>query len=253
MMNKPEPPQAGAHHTVSGTITALDPLALYDVTAVALAVNGDSNIELGSCDLDKRGAYRIQYLPPATGALNLQVQLVAADGSVLGSSRLVRRPPSTLDIDLVIARGSVVDPVTLFRVRVDVTCPVVAAVAGLRVELFDRRIGGDEQLVEGATDAAGVCHLSFSRLALLKQGRDKPDLIAKVSACDQLLGSSALLIDAEDGARLEVRLPESARPMLRSETEALRDELQPLTGGVLKGLREDAEQRDITLLSRKSG
>ena len=252
-MNKPEPPQAGAHHTVSGTITALDPLALYDVTAVALAVNGDSHIELGSCDLDKRGAYRIQYLPPATGALNLQVQLVAADGSVLGSSRLVRRPPSTLDIDLVIARGSVVDPVTLFRVRVDVTCPVVAAVAGLRVELFDRRIGGDEQLVEGATDAAGVCHLSFSRLALLKQGRDKPDLIAKVSACDQLLGSSALLIDAEDGARLEVRLPESARPMLRSETEALRDELQPLTGGVLKGLREDAEQRDITLLSRKSG
>jgi len=96
MMNKPEPPKAGAFHTVSGTVTALDPRPLYEVTAVALAVNGDSSTDLGSCDLDKGGAYRIQYLPPATGALNLQVQLVAADGSVLGISRLVRRPPSTL-------------------------------------------------------------------------------------------------------------------------------------------------------------
>lgn len=253
MMMKPEPRQAGGDHTVSGTITAVDQRARGEVTAVALAVNGDFTTDLGSCELDKGGAYRIHYLPPATGALNLQVQLVAADGNVLGRSRLVRHAPPALELDLVIGRGGVVDPATPFRVRVAVTCPVPAAVAGLRVELFDRRIGGDQPLVEATTDAAGVCDLSFSRAALLRQGRDKPDLIAKVSACDQLLASSALLVDAEDGACLEVRLPESARPMLRSEAEALLDELQPLTGGVLKGLREDGERRDITLLARKSG
>ena len=253
MITNSEPRQAGGDHTISGTITAVDQRALRDVTAVALAINGDFTTDLGSSVLDKDGAYRIHYLLPAKGALNLQVQVIAADGSVLGRSRLVRNAPPALELDLVVGRGGVVDPATPFHVRVTVTSPVPAAVAGLRVELFDRRLGGDALLDDDTTDAAGVCNLSFPCATLLKQGRDKPDLIAKVSAGDRLLANSALLVDAEDGARLEVRLPESARSALRSETEALAGELWPLTGGAFKNLREDGERRDITLLARKSG
>lgn len=253
MMTSSESPQADRGHTVSGTITAVDRRALAGVTAVAFAVNGDFDTDLGSSAVNERGGYRIEYLPPVMGALNLQVRLIAGDRRVLGRSRLVRNAPPALELDLVIGRGEVVDPEAEFHVRVTVTSPVPAAVTGLRVQLFDRRIGGEELLAGGTTDAAGACDLSFVRAALLKQGRDKPDLIAKALAGDRLLGTSALLVDAEDGARLEIRVSQDMRPFLRSETEALRDDLQSLSGGALKSLREDDERRDITLLARKSG
>ena len=252
-MNNSETGQARGDHTVFGTITALDQCALRDMTAVALAVNGVCITELGSSVVDKGGAYCIHYLPPAAGALNLQLQVISANGSALGRSRLVRNAPPRLELDLVIGRSGVVDPAVPFHVRVTVTSPVPAAVAGLRVALFDRRIGGDAPLDHDTTDAAGICNLSFPRAALLKQGRDRPDLIAKVSAGDRVIASSVLLVDAPDGAHLEVRLPESARPALRSETESLVSELLSLTDGSFKNLREDGERRDITLLARKSG
>jgi hypothetical protein len=239
--------------SVAGTIHSVNGSSLAGLVVEALAIRGNEVIELGSATLAKDGSYRVTYAPPGLAVLNLQIQVIAPGGDVLGRSRVVRNARADLRLDLAVGPAGVIDPQARFSVSGRVAGTGASGVAGLRVDIADRRVGADVVLTSVPTREGGTYAAFFARGALLADGRDRPDLIAKVYSGEELLGQSALFIDAEDGVRIDVPLPKRARKALASEVESLAQELKPHYAGGLADLVEDAERRDITLLARKSG
>jgi Neuraminidase-like domain/Putative peptidoglycan binding domain/Salmonella virulence plasmid 28.1kDa A protein len=122
--------------------------------------------------------------------------------------------------------------------------------AGLTVLVVDRNVGGDLQLAETSTDAGGRYQAGFAAAAL--QRAKHPDLQARAFADGQLLGASEVRYNAGTSEVLDVELPPDAA-LPSSEHEVLTGILQPLLPGVLRDLREDDGQQDITYLANKTG
>jgi Neuraminidase-like domain/Salmonella virulence plasmid 28.1kDa A protein len=132
-----------------------------------------------------------------------------------------------------------------------------AAVPGLTVIAYDRRVSGDIALGQGVSDANGKYTISYSSEKL--RGMPKPDIevramrTAAAGADQNVLGKSEIRYNADSSESINVIIPESLVPRA-SEYERLIGDIQPLAGTVaIKDLQENENNTHITLLSNKTG
>jgi hypothetical protein len=143
-------------------------------------------------------------------------------------------------------------PIT-YQVNGKVSSSASASVAGLQVQIVDKAVGGDAQLVQTTADDQGVYAASFSADVVTKRGKTHPDLQARVLSGRTFLGASEVRYNASPTETLNVLLDDTATSALRSEHEALTLALGSQFKGNLRDLKESDAQHDVTYLANKTG
>jgi Neuraminidase-like domain/Salmonella virulence plasmid 28.1kDa A protein len=128
-----------------------------------------------------------------------------------------------------------------------------AGVGGLRVEVVDKNVGGDVLLAAGTTDARGGYSLPYTLAKVRKQGKDAPDIQARVFRGKTFLGASEVRYNAKPSEALDVLLPAAAADSLPAEYETLTGALAAHYKGKLRDLQETDKRQDITYLANKTG
>jgi peptidoglycan hydrolase-like protein with peptidoglycan-binding domain len=128
-----------------------------------------------------------------------------------------------------------------------------AGVNGLRVEIVDKNVGGDVQLVSTTTDERGSYQTRYSLTDIQRRGKQTPDLQSRVFAGEVFLGGSEVRYNASDNETLNVLLPETADAALASEHQTLLNTLSAHFQGNLRDLQETDDRQDITYLANKTG
>lgn len=141
-----------------------------------------------------------------------------------------------------------------YTVEGTVASPDRAGVGRLRVEVVDKNVGADADilLAETTTDARGRYQSRFSAPSLRERGKTQPDLQARVYADKTFLAASEVRYNATNQETLNVNLPANAMA-LPSEHETLTGALSEHFKGKLSDLKESDERQDITYLANKTG
>jgi hypothetical protein len=151
--------------------------------------------------------------------------------------------------------GSQVDGDTgaTYRVSGRVLSSERPGVGGLRVQVVDRRVGGDVPLAEASTDAAGAYSIDYPIDRVRRDGKLAPDIQVRVFSGETLLGSSEVRYDAQPLEVLDVALPTAATAALPTEYESLTAAIGAQFSGNLRDLKESDQQQDLTYLANKTG
>jgi hypothetical protein len=129
-----------------------------------------------------------------------------------------------------------------------------AGVGGLRVEIVDKYVGGDQSIKETVTDDGGAYQVAFTIADLPKRGKQRPDLQARVFAARKFLGASEVRYNASNSEKnIDVVLTEEAASALPSEYDTLTGALSAHFKGKLGDLKETDDRQDITYLANKTG
>jgi hypothetical protein len=182
----------------------------------------------------------------------------------LTSEQSAKVDPASMTRDLRLPRSVTIDTRnTTDAIQVDainyivadtVVSPDRAGVSGLRVQIVDKNVGKDVDLIETVTDERGHYQASFtvetSRLSERK--KTEPDLQARVFAGQTFLAASEVRYNATTEETLNVTLPANSNA-LPSEHETLTGALATRISGRLSDLKETDEQQDITYLANKTG
>lgn len=141
-----------------------------------------------------------------------------------------------------------------FEITGSVSSPDRAGVGGLRVVIVDKNPGPDAAIpgAEALTDPTGRYKIQFRASALPIQGKQQPDLQARVFASEVFLGASDVRYNAGTNETLNVLLPANAAG-LASEHETLTGAVAGHFAGKLVDLKEDDERQDVTYLANKTG
>jgi peptidoglycan hydrolase-like protein with peptidoglycan-binding domain len=162
------------------------------------------------------------------------------------------QPTGTIDAVTAAALSAAVAEAT-YVVTGTVSSPTSASVGGLDVQIVDKNVGGDAQLIATKTDARGAYAATavIPLGVLLKRLKTRPDLQARVSSSTTFLAASDVAYNAPPSATLDVALPADAT--LPSEYETLTATLAAAYAGPLGALQENAQRQDITYLANKTG
>ncbi|GAB93890.1 neuraminidase-like domain-containing protein [Gordonia rhizosphera] len=147
-----------------------------------------------------------------------------------------------------------IGPAVTYHVEGRVVSRVSASVDGLRVVVVDKSVGGDVVLAEATTDVRGNYEVSFLDGELMRRGKQKPDLQARVFSGGHFLVASTVRYDVSTQVKdLNVLLDEKMSRSLRSEHETLIAALSVHYRGDLRDLQETDERQDVTYLANKTG
>jgi Putative peptidoglycan binding domain len=149
------------------------------------------------------------------------------------------------------AKGQVSDEV-IYTVVGTVSSPDSAGVGGLSVQVVDKNVGPDILLRKTTTDQRGRYRVSFSASRLLKQGKEPPDLQARVYVGETFLAASEVRYNASTNETLDVKLPANSAA-LPSEYETLTTTLTAYYKGRLGDRQETSDRQDVTYLANKTG
>jgi len=149
------------------------------------------------------------------------------------------------------AKGQATDEV-IYTVVGTVSSPDSAGVDGLSVLVVDKNVGPDILLDKTTTDQRGRYQASFPASRLLRQGKELPDLQARVLVGKTFLAASEVRYNASTNETLNVKLPANSSA-LPSEYETLMATLAAHYKGRLGDLQETGDQQDVTYLANKTG
>ena len=149
--------------------------------------------------------------------------------------------------------------VSTFVVTGHVSSATSLALAGLKVQLVDKNVGGDVVTGSSTTGADGAYSISvvIGPPIMALRFKRSPDLQTQVVTVDAngaqtIRATSPVAVNATSPLVLDIALPE-AMPDLQSEYETLMASLRRLTAVRLKDLKETDTVQDVTYLGVKSG
>lgn len=246
------------------------PLVGVVVAVVTWATDQEQHVELARVVSGDDGVFEIswpaevQQTHVALVVLDQNADIVALDeligpGPLFGEIQLSASAQSAGNAQLPqptepTGGGSVEeDGVTAYVVTGTVSSPSSASVGGLAVQLVDKNVGGDVDLVSGTTGNDGryglTARLSFATLRA--RHKSMPDLQTQVLQDGKVIASSIVRYQATTKEELDVVLP--ATTTLLSEYETLTTALAAAYPGSLVELEESATRQDITYLANRSG
>lgn len=203
--------------TVFGQITRADGTPAAGVTVRAHDQDVANATLLGEAVTDGGGRYAIGFAesdfrrsPAERGGPDLFVQVLAADGSLLGRSAVQGNAPAACRIDLQVGPGQ-------FRVWGRVVQADGAAAAGLTVTALDRDLRQAQTLGTTTTDLIGRYEILYTRDQFVRADKASADLVLRV--CDPLPGAPAgggvlrlesdVLFNAPVDAEVDLVVPDS--------------------------------------------
>src|SRR6185369_5457327 len=139
-----------------------------------------------------------------------------------------------------------------FVVRGHVTSTAGRPVIGVTVRAFDRDLRSEQALGEARTGAHGEYRITYTKDRFSRAEKASADLLMGVVQGETQLYETAvdaIVFNAPADAVIDIVVT-VAGPRIESEYERILRAVRPLLDGVaLDGLREDAEERDITFLA----
>lgn len=238
-------------YAVSGQVRREDGIALREIRVRAVHEADAGSVRLGEDLTDSEGRYTIRYDPlPETEAITLHVTAWDAEGRLLRDNDAIHGARPLEILDMVVPGADIQS----YRVEGKVASRTNADVAGLRVAIVDKGVGGDMELAQATTDSRGFYQTAFSDSIARERGKTRPDLQARVFSDKTFLGASAIHFDVSPVVTLDVLLEDDkAAPALHAEYDVLTSALSAQFGGRLGDIQETDERQDITFLANKTG
>jgi hypothetical protein len=204
------------HWTVHGRAALADGRPAVGVTARAFDQDVASATLLGETVTDDGGHYTITFAeslfrrsPAERGGPDLFVQVLAADGSLMGRSRVQRNAAADCQIDLQVGPGQ-------RRVGGRVVQADGAPAAGLTVTAVDRDLRQEQALGSATTGGDGRYEILYTRDQFARSEKGAADLLLRVS--DPLPGApagggtlrveSALVFNASADLEIDLVVPD---------------------------------------------
>lgn len=246
----PDPPRTG-RGVVSGSVRRSDGLPMRSVRVRADNETDRGPVQLGEDTTDGAGRYTIRYEAiPAAGVVNLHVSAFDDAERLLGSAPLSRNAREFEVINVTVPFEPAGE--ALHRIEGLVLTQGGMPVANLTLRLYEMEFGGKSTLVSETTTLDGGRYAFAYPFA----GRASTFEIRAVKGATIEVGLSKPLEDLGELPRVVVNLvlPDDLQPAA-AEYRRLSDALMPCIGtmSALAQAREDATQRDVTVLNRATG
>lgn len=229
--------------TVHGRVSQAHGTPAAGVTVRAYDQDVGNATLLGEEVSDASGRYAISFAeslfrrsPAERGGPDLFLQVLAADGSLMGRSAVQGNAPAECQIDLQVGPGQ-------FRVFGRVVRADGAPAAGLAVTALDRDLRLEQALGVATTDSTGRYEILYTRAHFIRAEKAAADLVLRVTdpspSAPGALGApgdgaalrveSALLFNASADLELDLVVPDDGTGP--SEFERLVAALAPLLDG----------------------
>ena len=232
-----------AQRTVAGQVVQADGTP-FGSRVIVVEENATGSLRVGEDSTDPEGRYAITYaLLDGMDGVKLRVAAFDGDGQRRAEAAIEASRPVEV-VNLVVQGDG-----RAFRVTGNLSSGSRAGVGGLRVVIIDKDVGGDTALAETTTGPDGTYRLSFT----YSGQKTRPDLQARASSGETLLGVSEVRYEAANDETLNIAVPDDTQAALATEYETLTGDIAAHYTGSLRDLQETGDRQDVTYLANKTG